>query len=90
MPSLGNIRTKLVLVVVWAGTRVDVVLSQEGVGHALPSSNIFDDLLLGIKSSILPTLYPLQLLTPNSYHSLTNQKPGKSDQKDSLAKQLKK
>ena len=31
---------------VWAGTRVGVVLSQEGVGHALPSSNMFDDLLL--------------------------------------------
>ena len=62
---------------VWAGTRVGVVLSQEGVGHALPSSNIFDDLLLRIKPSILPTLYHLTLLTPYTYDSLTNQKPGK-------------
>ena len=31
---------------VWAGTRVGVVLSQEWVGHALPSSNMFNDLLL--------------------------------------------
>ena len=32
---------------VWAGTRVGVVLSQEGVGHALPSSNMLDDLAFG-------------------------------------------
>ena len=44
------------------GTRVGRVPSEGGVGHALPSSNMFDDLLLGIKSSILTTLYPLQLL----------------------------
>ena len=49
----------------WAGTRVGVVPSEGRVGHTLPSSNVFDDPLLGIKSSILPTLYPLQLLTPN-------------------------
>ena len=34
---------------VWAGTRVGMVLSQEEVGLALPSSNMFDDLLLRIK-----------------------------------------
>ena len=63
----------------WAGTRVGVVLSKEEEGHALPSSNMFDDLLLRIKPSILPTLYHLQLLTPNPYRLLTTQKPGKSD-----------
>ena len=34
----------------WAGTMAGVVLSQEGVGHlghALPSSNILDDLAFG-------------------------------------------
>ena len=31
----------------WAGTIVSDVLSQEGVGHALPSSNMFDDLAFG-------------------------------------------
>ena len=31
----------------WAGTMVGVVLSQEGVGHALPSSNMLDDLAFG-------------------------------------------
>ena len=32
----------------WAGTMVGVVLSQEGVGHALPSSNMLDDLAFGV------------------------------------------
>ena len=40
------------VVVVWggtsAGTRVGVLLSQEGVGHALLSLNMFNDLLLRI------------------------------------------
>ena len=31
----------------WAGTMAGVVLSQEGVGHALPSSNMLDDLAFG-------------------------------------------
>ena len=44
---------------VWAGIRVAVVLTKEGLGHALPSSNMYDELLLSAKPSILPTLYPL-------------------------------
>ena len=31
----------------WAGTIVGDVLSQEGVGHALPSSNMLDNLAFG-------------------------------------------
>ena len=38
---------------------VGVGLTQEGVGHALPSSNMYDDILLSAKPSIFPTLYPL-------------------------------
>ena len=32
---------------VWAGTMVGFVVSQEGAGHALPSSNMLDDLAFG-------------------------------------------
>ena len=74
----------VVVVVVGASTRVGLVLSQEGVGHALPSANMFDDLLLRIKHSILPTLYPILLFTLNPYDS----ENWKSDQNESLAKQL--
>ena len=35
------------VVVVWDGTMAGVVLSQEGVGYALPSSNMLDDLAFG-------------------------------------------
>ena len=37
---------------VWAGIRVAVVLTKEGLGHALPSSNMYDELLLSAKPII--------------------------------------
>ena len=61
----------------------------ERVEHALPSSNMYDNLLLSAKPSILPTLYPLPLLTPYPYHSLTNQTTVKIQPIGELGKTLK-
>ena len=55
---------------VWADIRVVVVLRKEGVGRALPSSDMYNDLVLSAKPIILPftNTYsrPLSFLDPSA------------------------
>ena len=46
-----------------------------------------NNLLLSAEPSILPTLYPLPLLTPYPYQSLTNHKPGSKQANKETQKQ---
>ena len=73
----------------WAGTRVGMVPSQEGVGPALPSSNMFDDLLLRIKPSILPTLYPNLVSTNDRRDKLCHNFALKAEKHDKFKKWFK-